>query len=523
MADNILKGIIQIEAKGVSQATNQVSTALTKTEAALKRTSTSTNQATFALTNLGRVVQDAPFGFIGIANNINPLLESFQRLKTETGSTGGALSALKGTLLGPAGLGLAVSAVSSLLVVFGDKLFSTNKSFSDAEISAARFSASLRRIKEDADNLKTSLDFQGNIQKISLQLSGLSGSGLSTAGKGVDIGQNTRLITELTTKINALSAANKKLVSDRVEVEKTFLSISGGEGTALGKAVRALGGDISAINDEIVKKLSAGDKQIVSKYRQTSEVIKDLTKQRDEAFRSILTNAASLPVDFIKPVKAKDVRIVPEKVTVDPTLSKIDLITVPIKDFKIDTSGVGLQSSSFLKDFRERNEAQIAPIREQLLQLAAIGEFAGEKISTAFTSVFSALANGESPIKALGEAIKSLVIDLISAAIRAFIVTQILNLLAPGLGKATGGGLGRLIGGFGGFRAGGGPVAPGQSYVVGENGRELFVPNVPGTIVPNGRMGQFGGGFMGNVVFRISGNSLVGVLANANSSQFRLG
>jgi hypothetical protein len=44
------------------------------------------NQATSAMTNLGRVIQDAPFGIIGITNNINPLLESFQRLKTETGS-----------------------------------------------------------------------------------------------------------------------------------------------------------------------------------------------------------------------------------------------------------------------------------------------------------------------------------------------------------------------------------------------------------------------------------------------------
>ena len=36
------------------------------------------NQATNALTNLSRVAQDAPYGFIGIANNLNPLLESFQ-------------------------------------------------------------------------------------------------------------------------------------------------------------------------------------------------------------------------------------------------------------------------------------------------------------------------------------------------------------------------------------------------------------------------------------------------------------
>ena len=45
------------------------------------------DQAGFALTNLSRVAQDAPFGFIGIQNNLNPLLESFQRLKSETAYT----------------------------------------------------------------------------------------------------------------------------------------------------------------------------------------------------------------------------------------------------------------------------------------------------------------------------------------------------------------------------------------------------------------------------------------------------
>jgi hypothetical protein len=85
------------------------------------------NQAAFALTNLGRVAQDAPFGFIGIQNNLNPLLESFQRLKSESGSTGGALKALAGSLMGPAGLGLALSVGSALLLTFGDRLFNTKK------------------------------------------------------------------------------------------------------------------------------------------------------------------------------------------------------------------------------------------------------------------------------------------------------------------------------------------------------------------------------------------------------------
>jgi len=76
------------------------------------------NSAAFALTNLGRVAQDAPFGFIGIQNNLNPLLESFQRLKAETGGTGSALKALGSSLIGPAGLGIALSVVSAGILFY---------------------------------------------------------------------------------------------------------------------------------------------------------------------------------------------------------------------------------------------------------------------------------------------------------------------------------------------------------------------------------------------------------------------
>jgi phage-related minor tail protein len=43
-------------------------------------------------------------------------------------------------------------------------------------------------------------------------------------------------------------------------------------------------------------------------------------------------------------------------------------------------------------------------------------------------------------------------------------------------------------GGFSGYRQHGGPVWPGGTYMVGEAGRELFVPSVPGTIVPNAEL-----------------------------------
>lgn len=55
---------------------------------------------------------------------------------------------------------------------------------------------------------------------------------------------------------------------------------------------------------------------------------------------------------------------------------------------------------------------------------------------------------------------------------------------SPGVGP---GGLGFLT--FGGPRAMGGPVRPGEFYPVGERGPELLATGIPGTIIPNHALG----------------------------------
>jgi len=49
-----------------------------------------------------------------------------------------------------------------------------------------------------------------------------------------------------------------------------------------------------------------------------------------------------------------------------------------------------------------------------------------------------------------------------------------------------------IAGVFGGGRASGGPVSAGTTYLVGENGPELFTSSSSGTIIPNGAMGGSG-------------------------------
>lgn len=78
--------------------------------------------------------------------------------------------------------------------------------------------------------------------------------------------------------------------------------------------------------------------------------------------------------------------------------------------------------------------------------------------------------------------------DLARAIQRALLQAALLG-EGPLSGLFSGFGEGGLLGNlFGGFRAKGGPVVPGKSYIVGEDGPELFTPGSPGQIVPNGSM-----------------------------------
>jgi alkylhydroperoxidase/carboxymuconolactone decarboxylase family protein YurZ len=71
----------------------------------------------YAMMNLNRVVQDAPFGLIGISNNIQPLLESFRQLSAEASVAGVSMgSVLKTAFFGPQGMLLAIAAMTSLSV-----------------------------------------------------------------------------------------------------------------------------------------------------------------------------------------------------------------------------------------------------------------------------------------------------------------------------------------------------------------------------------------------------------------------
>jgi len=72
-----------------------------------------------AMIDLGRVIQDMPYGMQGIANNLQQLPGSMGRLREEADATGTSMSKLllQG-LMSPAGVGIAVSAITALWVAW---------------------------------------------------------------------------------------------------------------------------------------------------------------------------------------------------------------------------------------------------------------------------------------------------------------------------------------------------------------------------------------------------------------------
>jgi hypothetical protein len=164
-----------------------------------------TNDATNALSNLSRVAQDAPYGFIGIANNLNPLLESFQRLQTRSGSASEALKSMAAGLVGPAGIGLALGVVSSLAVTYSDEI-------------AAFFNGPTEKLKK----------FREELNKLTQDIYKIVGEAQSNRTIGLNLvniisGGNATQQQEALKRLKALYSDNKAIKEATIQTDKAYL------------------------------------------------------------------------------------------------------------------------------------------------------------------------------------------------------------------------------------------------------------------------------------------------------------
>lgn len=150
-------------------------------------------------------------------------------------------------------------------------------------------------------------------------------------------------------------------------------------------------------------------------------------------------------------------------------------------------------------ELKELNELQKAGYltAEQYAQAVAMvtdeferAEFAPiiAEIESISDALADAIVNGEDLGDAMGRIFRQIASDLISSGIKSLLMDTFR--LGGSRGGGGGGFLGSLFGGlFGGFRADGGPVTAGKTYMTGERGPELFTPSTSGFITPNHALG----------------------------------
>jgi hypothetical protein len=183
-----------------------VNTAITQLNAKMGGVQNPTNDATQSLINFSRIAQDAPYGIMGIANNLNPMLESFQQLAKTEGGTKKALDAMLNGLSGPAGIGVALGLVSSLAVVFQKQI--------------------TQAFEGPAGKLK---DLREELKKLNDEIYKMAGSAQASQTLGTQlVGRITNEKLDITQRENALRkfqelySQNKEIKDLEIKDLKTF-------------------------------------------------------------------------------------------------------------------------------------------------------------------------------------------------------------------------------------------------------------------------------------------------------------
>ncbi len=597
MADQ-LQIVIGADTAPLQQGLNAAEKSVEKFDKSVKKTVASSGQATLALSNLGRVASDAPFGFIAIANNIEPLIQSFQSLGKQSGGTGGALKALAGSLVGPGGLLLGISLVSSAVTVAVQKYGSLGKAIDalfgnytklDAQVlksakSYDKFNESLRTTQDIADqeeagtrgqivrvqalaaiaNDQTAAygkrnsalkelqsinkDYFGNLKIEDGLIKGLTGSVVqytqsiinSAKAKGFE-SEIGKTAVQLREQENLLEALRVK----RDEISKQPFKIVGAAAVRSNAAAITEANNAYELQRIVVKNLQTTITDLeaeLTKYTRKLVVEKIEIDARNDSDK----NALQIRKDNISATKeaelaerrynleleiGKKLRNAPTKVAFEaPTgrISKIaseseiaqksvDALQKKLKlafDFDITAPKFNLDglSQSAIISFDKIKQSSLDASNKLISDTQRVTDTFTNFLAPAIDSIFDAFARGDDPVKALGQTIKRLALDIAASAVKAAALQAILGAFTGGAALGVGG----LAGGAG---LGGGGLGGLLQGLLSGGLRGAAAPAFPrGTAFTGGGMQ-----LAGSVVFVQRGTDLVGVLNQGNARINRVG
>lgn len=489
------------------------------------KTAGASDKAVNALGNVSRVAQDASYGFMGIANNLNPLFESFQRLQKESGGTGNALKAMGAALTGPAGIGLGIAVVSSLIVSFGDDIVDFVNKVTGGSQSLVEFGKAFSAAKTgfvDAyvamENLNVSFEeFHNGTKSKKSVLDEYNNSLGKVYGTTKDIAEAEKLFIE--NKDNYVQAALYRAAGQialKKAAEEAFkqleaqnapqnankaslLPFEGLGAFALSKVSGApaiTGTDVlgSQYIAQKAKEQETLFKGIFDQFRKLAEEQDKLATKSKSFGKEGETDgfkeyAAQVKYELQKQLndiekwrkKFEDLKLKPILTVYNPEQDKEDEKRKRYFDKKnkelLDESNKSGLGDFLTKDATKR-AAKYKQEEKQIKELTDAYENFASMIASTVTSgimnVFDAFEKGTDPLQAIGDMFLNIAKNIAAAVLQATIFEAILSAF-PEL-KAIFAASGGLMKAFSGGHAEGGITNGPSVGLIGEAGREAIIP-----------------------------------------------
>lgn len=514
-----------------------------------------TGNGSNALMQFSRIAQDAPYGIIGIGNNITATVEAFGHLKNSTGSTGSALKAMAGSIMGSGGILLAVSLLTTGLtymaqngITVGDlvdkltgKFDAQKKALSDLGVEAAKSAGSeiasmkalvsvsqdetlsrekrLIAVKQLQDTFPA---YFGNLSKekilngdVSLAVDDVSRALIARARASAIAGK----LGELAGKRLELEEKREKAILDIKEAQKKSDADSSVYAAGLRFNLKAAVDSYKSIVEEIKSLDSQSKKYSERENTATKEsilLLKEKAKVLKEQKPIGSTPQVSGVQSSITPVGLAETGGTILQIAKDVQGAE-GMITTSMGNINIafDTSG-----AIMLEALQKLNEDMNTLISGSIAEtLGNLGTVIGDALANG-GNVLGAI--GSVLLQSLGKFLSDMGGLLIQYGTMAVIKGKLDLAIATGGPAAIAAGFAAIgvgialkaIGGAIASKAQGGNSSGGRSVSTGAS------VSSPTSSTGGGGGGSFQGG---TVVFEISGQSLIGVLGNTLDKNRRLG
>jgi hypothetical protein len=577
---------LQQQINSAKASINSLTTEIKKNQSAFENHSRAAANGGNTLMNFSRIAQDAPFGIIGIGNNLTATAESFAHLSKTSGGAGNALKAVASSIMGTGGILLAVSLVTTGFTLMAQKgltvsdvfqMLSGNfnqaardikNAYEEASKSALGEVASIKAViavaKDETTSRRNRLAAVNELQsKYPAYFGNLSNEQImyGDLSKAIDDVSMALMNKSVAEKISSkagdaqfkLLTLNAKILKDKENIRKAEENLQ--RAVTNGASAQALATYSNELN----------------RYK---NILQDTRKEWIAANKDVQTYQKTLNIvtktDITSKATEKDVK---NRIALNKKLSKIsadaanrrnpvitnnlkaaDLVGLGDKEFQLAKDRIGRdgelirtygKAGEFVKaNLQVSKEAINAESMNMLIALANFNEAASNIINNSISNTFaglgeaigSAMATGGNILKAAGSALLAglggILTDMGKMAIQIGVgmlgIKKALKTLNPYAAIAAGVALVALGAIFSskskslGSSMGGGASAGGGGGASNQRGSITSGADVSTPTSAVASGGNFSSGG-GTVVFEIAGQKLIGVLNNTLGANQRLG